>query len=880
MNLRKSSIDNSFNRRRASAASRRFAAPLAALCLMLVSVPAWGAPVVVPTPQPAMNSISCVGTRNQGTMNCTAKEFTVGSSFSAAPGTPPFCIAGGSFEFQVELSLSGSNADRYNMAFYTGETGNDPQVDDASQLCSVATFPNSPFPYQNLDGDFCGDYVAGGDSLITLNRIKSLCQGDAATGALAIPYTLTYFQNTSTYCTGPLDVQVPPTSKCQSNTSLVNGTVSVFSGAYVDVTKQTAPDGDGQPFSFTATGPAGSKVIALTGATLTPNSAIGGIYSPATIAAASNSVTVTLNDNQTARIYINALATDQTLTIPEAATANWESTAAISCSAVTGAPLLITNNASRSISATLSQTNSAAACTVTNTKRSRITLAKQVAGRIAGGDQFRVSASGGGTLTGTTSATTAGAGTSASITFYSTPGQVLTLTDAKAAGATPLTSYAASLSCSNAFTGPGATAAASLPNRVLTTAYSFTPAPGDDITCTYTNTPRATLAKGYSPVNIAAGASSTLNFTITNGASNPAQYDLAFTDSFPAGLTVTGVGSVSGAGCSGTTSYTASSVTLAAGNMTAGTASCSFSATVRGDSGAASYLNDSVRFSGQGGGLNTGATSATLNVYDPPGATKGFGAAEIITGAGTTLVLSLANPAGNAAALTGVRVSDTFPAGLTLQNTAFVFNPAGCGTVTKSSGAASAAGDNDVRFSVASLAPGASCQVAVNVTSSTVGPITNTTDAPTATGPAALTGTSASADLTVVGQPLISILKSANTGSANPGQVVIYTVRLVNTGNGAGTEVVLTDDLSPYGALDLGGGAPFTFIDSAPASGLALGAPQYSNNNGATWLYTPVSGGGGAPPGYDGAVTNWRLPMSGSIRVGGSFMLDYRVRVK
>ncbi|HBG06886.1 MAG: hypothetical protein A2075_05840 [Geobacteraceae bacterium GWC2_58_44] len=847
--------------------------------LLLFSASAWGAPVVIPLPQPAMNSISCVGTRNLGTMNCTAKEFTVGSSFSAAPGTPPFCIAGQSFSFQVDLSLSGSNANRYNMAFYTGETGNDPQIDNASQLCSVATFPTFPAPYNNFDGDACGDYAAQGDSIITINQIKSLCQGDS-TGALEIPYTLTYFQNTTTTCSGPLDVQVPPTSKCQSNISPVNGTVAVFSGAYVDVTKQTAPDGDSQPFSFTATGPAGSKVIALTGAALSPTSAIGGTYYPATIAAATNSTTVTLRDNETARFYINALTTDQILTITEAAAGNWESTAAISCSAVTGAPALITDDAGRSISATLNSTNSAAACTITNTKRSRITLRKQVAGRIAAADQFRVSASGGGTLTGTTSATTSGSGTSATTTFFSTPGAALTLTDAKTAGATPFSGYAASLTCSNAFSGPGATAAASLPNQLFTSAYSFAPSPGDDITCTYTNTPRATLSKSYTPATIGAGGSSTLTFAISNGATNPAQSGLAFTDTFPAGVTVTAVGAISGAGCSGTPSFTASTVSLAAGGISAGNGTCTFSATVRGDTGAAAYPNDSTRFSSQGGGLNTDAATATLNVYAPPTVAKSFGAATIPAGGSTTLILTLANPAANLGAITGVRVDDSFPAGLTLQNATFAFTPAACGTVTKTSGAASAVGDNNLRFSVASLAPGATCQLSVNVTSSTLGGITNSAAAPTATGPAPLAGVSADAALAVYGLPLISIVKSADRASANPGQVVVYTVQIVNTGTGEGSNVVLTDDLSPYGAFDLGAGAPFNFTDSSPASGLSLGVPQYSSNNAATWLYSPLSGGGGAPPGFDGSVTNWRMPMIGSIRAGGSFMLNYRIRVK
>ena len=245
-----------------------------------------------------------------------------------------------------------------------------------------------------------------------------------------------------------------------------------------------------------------------------------------------------------------------------------------------------------------------------------------------------------------------------------------------------------------------------------------------------------------------------------------------------------------------------------------------------------------------------------------------------------SLALILSNPVANVAPLTGVCVTDTFPAGLVLRNTSFSFSPAGCGSVTKSSGAAAAAGDGEVRFSAASIAPGASCQVTLNVTSSNYGLLTNTTAAPLATGPTGLTGTSASASVTVAAMPLISILKSASRSNVDPGQDVIYTVELVNTGGGAGSNIVLTDDLGPYSSFFLGGGSPFTFTDGAPASGIAMGVPQYSSDKGATWGYLPASGAGGAPTGYDGNITNWRIPMTGTIRSGGSFLLDYRVKVK
>jgi len=870
---------NNMNCNRENSGRRRGStAPLLAVYLCALACLAGAPSPSLASSTSAMKDLTCVGYRT-GNTTCSAGEFTVSPVFSAAPGTPPFCIAGGEFHFKVDLGLSGTNTDRQDIGFFVGQQGNDPRATTPGNICSVATFPKTPSPWEDNDGDACGDFNGGGSLTTTIDEIKVLCAGDSA-GALQIPYVLTYAQNDGIACTGPADVVNGAPSKCNAGVSSVSGTVSVFAGAYVDVTKQTAPEGGSDSFSFTATGPAGSKVIVLTGATLTVDSARGGTYTPATIAAASNSTTFTLRDGETARVYINALGTSQTLTITEAtAGADWESTAAISCAPVVGTPLMALDTGSRSLAAALNSSDSAAACTITNMKRPRIMLQKEVASRIDSGDQFRVSAAGGGTVTGTASAATSGADTVVGTSFYSSPGALLTLSDVKIAGPTSAADYGASLTCSNAFTGTGATPPASLPSRVSGSVYSFTPAAGDDLTCTFTNTPRPTLGKAFDPPNIAIGESSSLDFHVGNHQSMPAQQELAFTDTLPPGVTVTAVSGVQGPGCSGTTSFTGSTVTLLGGAMNEGTLSCSFTATVRGDA-AGWYQNDGTRFSGQGGGIDTSSARDALKVFAPPTAAKSFAAAAIAVGYPVTVTLTLANPAENVAPLSGISVVDDFPAAMVLRNTSFTFAPAACGSVTRSSGAASAAGDSGLLFSVPSLDPGASCQVSFNVSSSMTGDFTNTTAPPAATGPALFTGSSASATLNVYPLPLISILKSADRANADPGQTVLYTVEVVNTGAGGGTNIILTDELSPYASLFLGAGAPFTFVDSAPASGLSLGTPQYSNNNGATWVYTPVTGGGGAPAGYDGAVTGWRIPMTGTIGPGGSFTLNYRIKVK
>jgi uncharacterized repeat protein (TIGR01451 family) len=131
---------------------------------------------------------------------------------------------------------------------------------------------------------------------------------------------------------------------------------------------------------------------------------------------------------------------------------------------------------------------------------------------------------------------------------------------------------------------------------------------------------------------------------------------------------------------------------------------------------------------------------------------------------------------------------------------------------------------------------------------------------------------------------VLTVVKSASPSpNVNSGQVVTYTVTVTKTGAGTASSVVVTDSLSPYvqGGLSSYSGAAFQFVDGTPASGLTLGTPVYSNNSGSTWIYTPVSGGGGAPAGYDGNITNWQIPMSGTMNANGAnFTINYMVRVK
>lgn len=140
----------------------------------------------------------------------------------------------------------------------------------------------------------------------------------------------------------------------------------------------------------------------------------------------------------------------------------------------------------------------------------------------------------------------------------------------------------------------------------------------------------------------------------------------------------------------------------------------------------------------------------------------------------------------------------------------------------------------------------------------------------------------------LLNQKQVTVINDPVRGTSNPlaipGALMEYTITLTNTGQGrVDTDTVRILDAIPantaLSVVGLGGSpanSPVTFTDGATPSNLtvAAGDIQFSKDNGATWLYTPVSAGG-----YDAAVTHVRVNPKGRMAAGGSFAVKFRVRV-
>jgi uncharacterized repeat protein (TIGR01451 family) len=125
-------------------------------------------------------------------------------------------------------------------------------------------------------------------------------------------------------------------------------------------------------------------------------------------------------------------------------------------------------------------------------------------------------------------------------------------------------------------------------------------------------------------------------------------------------------------------------------------------------------------------------------------------------------------------------------------------------------------------------------------------------------------------------RPAITTAKSVNpSGVQAPGTELTYTVTVTNVGSEAAEGVVTVDSLPAEVEFRVGS------VGTTLPAGVG-GTVEYSTD-GVNWIYSPASGGCGAPAGFDGCVTRIRWTLTDLLSAvapdnGGSLQFVARIR--
>jgi uncharacterized repeat protein (TIGR01451 family) len=366
----------------------------------------------------------------------------------------------------------------------------------------------------------------------------------------------------------------------------------------------------------------------------------------------------------------------------------------------------------------------------------------------------------------------------------------------------------------------------------------------------------------------------TYSITATNSGFAATSGTVTVIDTLPAGLTATAISGSGWVCVLGTLTCTR------IGALAPGSSYSVITLTVTVANNAAASVTNSASVSG-GGQTNTSNDSAsdptTINQLPDLTITKShignFTQGQI----GATYSITATNSGFGATSGT-VTVTDTLPASLTA--TAISGTGWSCvlGTLTCTRSDALAAGSSypviTLTVNVALSAPAS----VTNVASISGGGQSNTTN-DTASDPTTINAAA---------PPSVSLVKSVSPGGPQiPGTDLLYTVVYANTGGQPANNLIIVD---PNTTNVVSAERVFRNVDfklgsltSSPGSTGLVASFQYSNDGGTTWTYTPVSGGGGAPVGYDRSVTNVRWVFAGSLshlspNNTGSIGLTVRIR--
>ncbi|QIL82537.1 IPTL-CTERM sorting domain-containing protein [Diaphorobacter sp. HDW4A] len=308
------------------------------------------------------------------------------------------------------------------------------------------------------------------------------------------------------------------------------------------------------------------------------------------------------------------------------------------------------------------------------------------------------------------------------------------------------------------------------------------------------------LSKNFDPLVVTGNKPSTLTIDVVNS-SNVAIEGVAFTDTFPQGVQIYATPDASTT-CSGATVAATpgnGSVSLAGAKLAANS-TCQVFVKVT----SVSFLNltntiPAKAVTSQGGYTNAQPTSATLTTLQGLGISKGFEPAYIAANAVSRLKIKLVSTFDpsviNPVVLKGVTFTDKLPAGLGFATTPNATTTCADGKIMMDAGA------GQITVSGATLAPGASCDLEVNVTAGDKGDYLNSIPTNSVKTDQGVTNPDpGESTLHVVPDPEVTKMFNT-TDPVKVGAPVELIVTVKNNATVPMTGVSLTDNLPPNMAV-------------------------------------------------------------------------------
>jgi uncharacterized repeat protein (TIGR01451 family) len=395
----------------------------------------------------------------------------------------------------------------------------------------------------------------------------------------------------------------------------------------------------------------------------------------------------------------------------------------------------------------------------------------------------------------------------------------------------------------------------SLAATLLDTLGGGTTATGD-LSTAVVPAPSLSITKTDGVTNTYQGASVTYTIVVTNNGTYPVTGTV--TDTIPAGLTGATWTCAASAGSSCAAASGSGNISTSATLLASGTATYTVTATVTASSGSIantatvappSWFTDATPANNTATDTDTVVAAADLQLTKAAATT-------FAVGYNASYTLTARNNGPQSAAGT-ITVSDTLPAGLTYVSatgTGWTCNNSG-GTVTCTRSGPVTSG---------TTLPAITLTVTVAATATPS--VTNSASVSSSTtfDPNSSNNTSS----TTTSVLYLSLVKSYTLGGANPtpGTDINYSVAFTNLGGAPLQSLVLVDPNAST-TLKINDNADFklgSVTNNLGSTGLAV-AVAYSDNNGTTFTYTPTSGAGGAPAGYDRNVTHIRWTFTGNF---------------